>query len=159
MQITRYRITDERGSVRYTDRESEAREAANAGKKVEKRRVLVRERDGHSSPQTAWKLTNFEDDQAQPVIQYRIYLNPSEHFDTLDRAKAVKHWREGDMIYSREVNQYPRTMGFHPTGYWKPHPPKEKLANLPDGFPELKEEDISAIENESQEDTNVSGVG
>ncbi len=153
MQITRYRITDEQGGVRYTERVGEAMDAAKAGKKVEKRRVSINQRHGGGTPLTAWKLAVFKDAPVDRVIQYRVYLNPNEHFETLDREKAVRHWKDGHMIYSRAVDSYPITKNVHPVGYWKPHPQKEQLANIPEGkYPELKDED-------TQEDENVSGLG
>ena len=156
MQITRYRITDERGSVRYTERIGEASDAAKVGNKVEKRRVSINERHGGATPLSSWRVAIFKDAPTDRVIQYRIYLNPNEHFETLEREQAVEHWKEGKMIYSRAVDYYPKTKGVHPVGYWRPHPPKEMMANVPGRYPELTEEDI---EKNEKEEGNVSSMG
>lgn len=153
MQITRYRITEEGGGLRYTEKIHEAREAANAGKKVEKRRVSINERHGRGTPLSQWKLATFEEAKKDRVIQYRVYLNPSERFDTLDREKAVRHWKEGCIIYSRAVNYYPTTKGIHPVGYWNAHPQKEKNEGR---YPELKDEDVAQV---TKEENDVSGMG
>ena len=150
MQITRYRITETDGGVRYTERIGEAIDAAKAGKKVEKRRVSISQRHGGSTPMTSWKVAKFEAAKVDRVIQYRVYLNPNEHFDTLDREKAVRHWQDGHLIHSRAVDHYPTSKGIHPVGYWQPHPLKDKQLNR---YPELREEDLV------KEDTNVSGLG
>jgi len=154
MMMVEYRITDPQGGRRFTDNIGEAKDAAKAGDKVEKRRVSISERTGRGRPTTTWKITEFTKAETKRVIQYRIYLNPLEHFDTLKREEAVRHWKSGCMIYSRQVDLYPLSGNTEAVGYWQAHPPKGQV-NVPngvDGYPELLEETVSEIENKSQKD-------
>jgi len=150
MMVVSYRITDSEGGRRFTQKHHEAMDAAKAGEKVEKRMVSM-DYHGRGRPTSDWKLAEFTKAETERVIQYRIYLNPLEHFDTLDRETAVRHWQDGHMIYSRQVRIYPLSGNTEVIGYWQAHPPKGQV-NVPDGYPELLEETVSEIENKSQKD-------
>ena len=154
MMFVEYRITDPKGGRRFTTIIGEAMDAAKAGDKVEKRRMSISERTGRPRPTTTWKLAEFTKAETERIIQYRIYLNPLEHFDTLKREEAIRHWQDGRMIYSRQVILYPLSGNTEAVGYWQAHPPKGQV-NVPNGvagYPKLLEKDVLAVESKSQKD-------
>jgi len=129
VQTIKYRIHTAEGGVQITEKHHEALDAMREGLRVQSRRVSVNIK-GTQTPLGGWREEK-PPEPPVPVIEYRVYLNPRESFDTLSREKAVEHWQRGLMVYSRETDKY-STGRLHPTGYWRAHPPKE-IIPVPDG--------------------------
>lgn len=129
-----YRIAPSDGTAAYLTLDGqEAEEAMRKGAIVKSR--LVEKYPGSSKMYTrsSWKEVKPAErikEKAVRQMQYRIYLDFEQHFDTVNREKAVRHWHKGFRIYSRPVDLYPSGR-VQAAGYWHEHPPKEHTRKEP----------------------------